>query len=445
MSFRSRLALAVAIAVAVAIAAASAVTYVFVRNQLRGGIDDSLRARVSTRFLRVHIDPVSGKPVIDMPPPVFGAVPGYTQLVDRQGQTILQENESVPLPVTTRVKTVAAGQGNAFFFDANVEQTHVRILTVPLGDGFALEISRSLAEVDHSLSRIRFYLIMIAAGGIAIGAALGLGVARTALRPVRRLTEATEHVTETQDLTSRIDTGSRDELGRLASSFNTMLDSLERSVDSQRQLVADASHELRTPLTSLRTNIEVLARSEALPADERERLLDDVVEQLAEMSKLVSELVELARGDQPAGEPEEIRLDLLVEEAVARAHRNSPGVAFMTELEPVTILGVQSTIERAVSNLLDNAAKWSPTGGPVEVKVSGGQVVVRDHGPGIDESDLPHVFDRFYRSRSARGLPGSGLGLAIVRQVAEAHGGAVEAERAEGGGTLMRLRLAPGA
>jgi two-component system sensor histidine kinase MprB len=444
MSFRTRLTLAAAIAVAVAIAVASAVSYAVVRNQLRGSVDASLQTRVSTRFLRFHVDPVSGKPVIDMPPPLLGAAPGYTQLVSKQGQTILQENEPVPLPVTDRVKAAAAGTSAPFFFDAQVQGTHVRILTVPLGAGFALEISRPLAEVDHALGRIRLYLLMISLGGIAIAAALGLAVASTALLPVRRLTEATEHVAETQDLTSRIASGGRDELGRLASSFNTMLDSLERSVRSQRQLVADASHELRTPLTSLRTNIEVLARSDRLPADERERLLEDVVEQLAEMSTLVSELVELARGDQRLGDPEEIRLDLLVEDAVGRARRNSPAVTFLTRLEPTTIEGIRSTIERAVANLLDNAAKWSPAGGPVEVRVSGGQVVVRDHGPGIDDTDLPHIFDRFYRSSSARGLPGSGLGLAIVRQVAEAHGGVVEAEHADGGGTLMRLRLAPG-
>jgi two-component system sensor histidine kinase MprB len=444
MSFRTRLTLAAAIAVAVAVAAASAVTYFIVRDQLRSGVDDSLRTRANTR-LRVHVDPGTGKPVIDIPPPLFGAAPSYTQLVSRRGDTILQEDESVPLPVTKRVKQTAAGQSGPFFFDAHVQKTHVRILTVPLGSGFALEISRSLSEVDHTLSRIRLYLLAITLGGVATAAALGLGVARTALLPVRRLTTATEHVTETQDLASRIESGGRDELGRLASSFNTMLEALERSVRSQRQLVADASHELRTPLTSLRTNIEVLARSDTMAAGEREKLLTDVVEQLTEMSTLVAELVELARGEQQIAEPEEIRLDLLVGDAVERARRHAPAVRFEAELEPSTIQGTRSTVERAVGNLLDNAAKWSPADGKVEVVVRDGEVVVRDHGPGIDETDLPHVFDRFYRSRSARGLPGSGLGLAIVRQVAEAHGGAVQAEQAEGGGTLMRLRLAPGA
>jgi two-component system sensor histidine kinase MprB len=205
--------------------------------------------------------------------------------------------------------------------------------------------------------------------------------------------------------------------------------------------VSDASHELRTPLTSLRTNIEVLARDRSMPAHEREQLLNDVVGQLAEMTALVNELVELARGHTESADAEDIRLDLLVGEVVEKARRDYPNVAFVTDFEPSELHGVPSTIARAVSNLLDNAAKWSPPGGKVEVAVGEGQVTVRDHGPGIDDHDLPYVFDRFYRAPAARKLPGSGLGLAIVKQVAEAHGGRVDAERAADGGTRMRLEL----
>src|SRR5207249_4240916 len=248
---------------------------------------------------------------------------------------------------------------------------------------------------------------------------------RAALAPVKRLTEATEKVTVTGDLSERIDTRGQDELSRLAASFNTMLAALEESTRAQRQLVADASHELRTPLTSLRTNIEVLASDRTLPPGERERLLKDVIEQLGEMTTLISELIDLARGEQQMAEPEEVRLDLVAADAVERARRNQPAVTFVTDLQESVVHGMPSTIERAVANLLDNAAKWSPPGGNVEVGVRDGQVTVRDQGPGIDEQDLPYVFDRFYRASSARGLPGSGLGLAIVRQVAEAHGGGV--------------------
>jgi two-component system sensor histidine kinase MprB len=316
----------------------------------------------------------------------------------------------------------------------------VRVLTIPWS-GFAIQIARSLGDVQHTMKRITLFLILIAGGGIALAAGLGLLVSRAALAPVRRLTRATETVTETRDLSERIEAGGHDELGRLASSFNTMLGALEESTRAQRQLVADASHELRTPLTSLRTNIEVLAGERSLPPGERERLLTDVVEQLGEMTTLVAELIELARGEREPAHPEEVRLDLVAADAVERTRRNRPGITFTTDLEETLVHGVPATIERAVANLLDNAAKWSPPGGKVEVAVRDGQVTVRDHGPGIDEEDLPYVFDRFYRASSARGMSGSGLGLAIVRQVAEAHGGEVVAERPEGGGTLMRLRL----
>ena len=307
--------------------------------------------------------------------------------------------------------------------------------------GLALQIARPLEEVDAALDRIKTLLILIAAVGIALAAGLGLVVSKALLAPVQRLTRTAEEVSETRDLSRRIDASGSDELSRLAATFNTMLGALEDSARAQRQLVSDASHELRTPLTSLRTNIEVLAKEEALPPGEREQLLRDVTEQLTEMTALIAELVELARGDEVPAEPEDVRLDLVTAGAIERTRRNRPGVSFTPDLEETMIRGVPSTIERAISNLLDNAAKWSPPGGEIEVTVRDGDVVVRDHGPGIDADDLPFVFDRFYRAPSARGLPGSGLGLAIVRQVAEAHGGTVTAEPADGGGTVMRLSL----
>jgi two-component system sensor histidine kinase MprB len=320
------------------------------------------------------------------------------------------------------------------------------VLTIPLGaEGYALQVARSLEEVDDSLDRIRGFLIVIALVGIGLAAALGLVVAQAVLAPVQRLTRAAEDVSETRDLSQRIDASGSDELSRLAATFNTMLGALEESAQAQRRLVSDASHELRTPLTSLRTNIEVLARDQALPPGDREQLLHDVTEQLTQMTALISELVELARGDQAPAEPEDVRLDLVAAEAIEQARRNRPGVAFTPDLEESLIRGVPSSIERAISNLLDNAAKWSPPDGEVEVTVRDGAVTVRDHGPGIAADDLPFVFDRFYRAPTARGLPGSGLGLAIVRQVAEAHGGTVSAEAADGGGTRLRLTLTPGA
>jgi len=439
VSFRARLALVAAAAVALAVLTASFVIYFVVRNQLRATVDDSLQTTAG----QLRSSPVHDFAHFGAPAGQLGGATGYPQGVDAPGKVYfaIGPGAKVRLPVSNDVIAVARGEQSAFFSDVHVQGIHLRVLTFPYGVGGAVQVARSLTEVDHSLGRIKNLLILIAGGGIAIAAALGLAVSRTALAPVRRLTAATENVTETGDLSDRITVDGRDELSRLAGSFNAMLGALEESSRAQRQLVADASHELRTPLTSLRTNIEVLASERTLPAGERARLLTDVVDQLSEMTTLISELIDLARGEQQMEEPEEVRLDLVASEAVERARRNRPAVTFSTNLQESTVQGVPSTIERAVANLLDNAAKWSPPGADVEVAVRDGEVTVRDHGPGIDEEDLPHVFDRFYRSRSARGRPGSGLGLAIVRQVAVAHGGEVVAEPADGGGTRMTLRL----
>ena len=376
------------------------------------------------------------------PPPEVGGTGGYVQIVLPDGSTYRPPPEPVALPVGKRERAIARTGTGSFFRDIHVAGADLRVLTVPYAaPGYAIQVARSLHEVNHVLGRLVLFLLAIDLGGVAMAAALGLLVSRAALAPVRRLSDATEKVIATGDLSERIDARGTDELSRLAGRFNTMLGALEESTRAQRQLVADASHELRTPITSLRTNIEVLASERTLPPEERRRLLRDVVEQLGEMTALISELMELARGEQRPGEAEDVRLDLVAADAVDRAQRNRPGVFFTTDLEETVVHGVPATIERAVANLLDNAAKWSPPNGTVEIAVRDGRVTVRDHGPGIDEEDLPYVFDRFYRARSARGLPGSGLGLAIVRQVAEAHGGRVLAERAEGGGTRMTLQL----
>ena len=443
MSFRTRLTLAAAAAVAVAIVIASAVTYALVRNELRGQVDETLQSRADTLpRLRLFGDP-HGEQFLGIPPEPYGGTAVLTQLVSADGQVITPPDVSTELPVSERVLAAATGaRDEPFYEDATVEGTHLRVLTIPIGaEGYALQVARSLEEVDRSLSRIRRWLLAIALIGVGLAAALGLAVARAVLAPVQRLTRTAEEVSETRDLSRRIEASGTDELSRLATTFNTMLGALEDSAQAQRRLVSDASHELRTPLTSLRTNIEVLSRDETLPPGDREQLLQDVTEQLIEMTALIAELVELARGDQAPAEPEDVRLDLATVDAIERARRNRPGVSFKPKLEKSMVRGVPSSIERAISNLLDNAAKWSPPEGEIEVTVRDGELTVRDHGPGIDAEDQPYVFDRFYRAPSARGLPGSGLGLAIVRQVAEAHGGTITAEQAEGGGTLMRLRL----
>jgi two-component system sensor histidine kinase MprB len=440
MSFRTRLALVAAAAVGLAVVAASAVIFVLVRDQLRGQADDTLRTRaeeISHSPLHEGIGP-KGKPYLDVPGPSFAST--YTQVVKADGTVLRPFNEHAALPVTEEVLEAAREGGEPFFSDAKIGGRDVRVRTLP-APGYALQVARDMSEVNSTMHRVGIFLFLIAAGGIAVAAGLGLAVSQAALRPVRRLTETAEHVTDTGDLSERIDVRGQDELSRLATSFNTMLGALEESSRAQRQLVADASHELRTPLTSLRTNIEVLLGGRTLEPEDRERLLNDVVEQIGEMTALIGELIELARAQQTQEEPQDLRLDRIAADAVERTQRNRPNITFVTDFEEATVHGAPSTIERAIANLLDNAAKWTPPGGEVEVGVRAGEVSVRDHGPGIAEEDLPYVFDRFYRARSARGLPGSGLGLAIVKQVADAHGGQVVAERAEGGGTRMRLRL----
>jgi two-component system sensor histidine kinase MprB len=249
-------------------------------------------------------------------------------------------------------------------------------------------------------------------------------------------------VATTQDLAASIDVRRRDELGRLASSLNAMLAALDTSREQQRDLIRDASHELQTPLTSLQTNVEVLAGRPTMPEPERRRLLADVSQQVAELTALMDNLVELARDtDAPTEETTEVDLDRVVSAAVDRARLRAPDVTIELDLEPTRIQGRRQQLERALVNVLDNACKWSPDGGTVEVGLHDGTITVRDHGPGIDDEDLPRVFDRFYRAPAARAMSGSGLGLTIVRRVVDGHGGSVTVGPAPGGGAIARIHL----
>jgi two-component system sensor histidine kinase MprB len=510
MSFRRRITLVSAAAVAIAVVLASVLTYLLVSHQLRGQVDSQLRTRsnglrliasnapggLSVRDERdlEHVLARSGRhgpptakggtelqlgPLLappanaggssrgqssgraghgssgGLPPDPFGnlsphpdEVRGYQQLVNSNGTIKFRSSPNVTLPVDAETRSLAAKGGRPFFRDAYADGIHMRILTDALRPGFAVQLAQPLTSVDNLLSRLRLILVLLDIGGILLAALLGRLVAGAAVAPVKRLTQATEHVTRTHDLSQRIASAGGDEIGRLAESFNSMLgtlqdsmNALDASVHAQRQLVADASHELRTPVTSLRTNIEILKQERGMGVEERQRMLDDVVEQIEELTLLMNDLIELGRGEQPHAGSEDVRLDLVVEEAVDRARRHSPTTSFHVELDPVVLTGAPGRLGRAVNNLVDNAVNYSPPGSPVEIALHGQQLTVRDHGPGISHADLPHVFDRFYRGAEARGRPGSGLGLAIVRQVTEQHGGSISAESAPGGGTLMRLRL----
>lgn len=439
-SLGARLSLAAAAAVAVAVALASVTSYFAVRAKLRGEVDQALESRADVvdgvRGFLFRVPPGALGQVL--PPPAFGGAGGYVQLISSNGRLAGHPDLTPELPVSTRARQVAAGSRQGFLSDENASATHLRVLTAPIEPGFAVQIARPLTETDRTLRSLRILLVLITGAGVLFAALLGWLVSRTALRPVRQFTESTEVVTD-EPLGRRLTVERDDELGRLARSFNTTLEALESSVESQRQLVADASHELRTPLASLRTNIQVLSRANDMAADERERLMRDVVLELDELTALVGDVVDLARGAQPDTLNQELRLDELAAACVDKARRRAPGVEFVEQLEPAVVRGDPDRLGRAIDNLLDNAVKWNGARGDVEVSLREGRLAIRDHGPGIPEADLPRIFDRFYRASDARGLPGSGLGLAIVRQVAEAHGAAVSAANADGGGARLEL------
>jgi two-component system sensor histidine kinase MprB len=441
LSLGVRLTIVSAIAVALAVAVASVGAYVIVRTQLVRQLDQGLEEQLAAG---IHFDRPGGPPQPGEIPP-FGS-PGYVQVTYSDGTSELAPGERFHLPVSPETLAVARGDRQTYFTNANIRGVHVRILTAQgrnseTGQTVAVQLARPLTEVDTSLRHLRLLLLLITLLGTGLAAVAGLGVARTGLAPVRRLTDTVEQITVTGDLSRRIDVTSGDELGRLSARFDEMLDSIQALQSAQRQLVADASHELRTPLTSLRTNLEVLARGQGLSAAEREHLLNDVVAELEDLSVLVGDLTELARGSAVDETPEDVRLDEVAERALERARRRAPELEYRADLQPSVVRGTAPRLDRAIGNLLDNAAKWSPPGSIVELSVAAGTVVVRDHGSGIPPEDLPFVFDRFYRSAAGRSMPGSGLGLAIVRQVAESHGASVTAENADGGGARFTLRF----
>jgi two-component system, OmpR family, sensor histidine kinase MprB len=451
VTFRVRLVLAATAAVLVVVVLGSLVTYIVAYNSLVGSVDVTLSTDVHTVLSS------QSTPTIPNSCPTAG---NCSQIVGPNGTTD-EEAGSLVLPVTDAVKSSAASRGgaeNVFFsttLDNGVDVRQVVAALPPnyefndgtqyvgLQFGGALQISAPLTGVNEELRHLALALWLIVLVGITVAVMLGLAVGRTVLRPLNSLTRTVEELAETTDVSRRLDPGGPDELGRLRRAFNRLLVALDTSRESQRQLVLDASHELRTPLTSLRTNMEVARRLEELAPEERDVLIGDVLTQLDELTSLVADLAELARGEQPQLTTESIRLDSIVLEAVevATTHGRSRGVTFDARVQPTWVSGSTARIVRAIDNLLDNALKWSPDGGVVEVACAEGTVFVRDHGPGVDASDVDFIFDRFYRAPSARSRPGSGLGLAIVAQVAQDEGGNVNVYQAEGGGALFRFSL----
>ncbi len=450
-SLASRVILLTTIAVGLAVAFVAVGAFLTVRMQMQSTLDESLmdrahRAAESDALQSLTTD-------YRVPAWALGAADIRIIFITSERAVYTLDKDGPLLRLGDEELAVADGATDSSVRTSQAGEDRYRVVAVPAATpGQALVLAQSLEPQERVLAKLGTVMLLFGLAGIIAAAMAGWAVARNGLRPVRRLTLAVEDIARTEDLRPLPVEGD-DEIARLATAFNQMLTALAASRDRQRRLVADAGHELRTPLTSLRTNLDLLSQADAegdgerapghagLSAQARAELLDDVRAQIEELTTLIGDLVELARDDQLAHVVEPVDLAEVVDRAVQRVRRRAPGLPFDVETAPWWVVGESSALERAVTNLLDNAAKWSPQGGRVTVRVAAGVLTVDDQGPGISDADLPHVFDRFYRADESRSMPGSGLGLSIVRQVVERHSGTVTATRREEGGTRFTLVL----
>ncbi len=445
VSLRWRVMLLAMSMVAMVVVLMAVAVYVVVSRSVFADIDNQLhsRARLLIESGSLAADPgkaIEGTAYSDVNAMLVS--PGrYIYTANQEGQT---------LPLGAPEKAVVQGDLLMSLRTANNQ----RVLAVHLADGNSLLISKSLAPTLALLKRLGTILAIVGGAGMAVAAISGGMVARAGLRPVGRLTQAAERVARTDDLRP-IPVVGTDELARLTEAFNMMLRALAESRERQARLVTDAGHELRTPLTSLRTNVELLMASMApgaprLPDDEMAGLQADVIAQIGELSTLVGDLVDLSRDDAGVVIHETVDISDVVDRSLERVRRRRSDIEFDADVISWQVYGDAAGLSRAVLNLLDNAAKWSPPGGRVSVRLQQrdavhAELVVADHGPGIPPEERELVFERFYRSTSARAMPGSGLGLAIVKQVVLKHGGTIRVEETVPGGqppgTSIRIML----
>lgn len=444
-SLASRVTLLTTLAVAATIAAVTVGVYVVLRMQLQASMDDSLLKRAhsvaqDTAGLRLYW----AQENLATWALNAGDIQVGTVEPDGGWWVASEDVGSFPRPGSPEV-AVAQGSASTSVRTVDTKVNTYRVVTVKIpGQNEALMLAQSLEPQEHMYQRLGLVMLLFSGAGVIVAGLAGWAVATGSLRPVRRLTASVERIAQTEELAPLTVEGD-DEIASLTRSFNRLLSALAVSRNRQRQLVADASHELRTPLTSLRTNIELLAQADAsLEPEQRAELLEDVHAQTEELTTLIGDLTELARDDPPAPVVEAVDLGDIVDQALARVRLRAPAVRWDVDATSWWVVGEPAGLERAVTNLLDNAAKWSPDGATVRVALDRGTLTIDDEGPGIAEEDLPHVFDRFYRSPESRGMPGSGLGLAIVRQIAERSGGTVTAERSPAGGARLTMTL-PGA
>jgi two-component system sensor histidine kinase MprB len=433
-------------AVCFAVALVALGAYVTVKMSLQNSLDNSLIDRAHRTSADITLAQMTGE---NIPAWAIGAGDVHIYFVSADGSldSLDAEDHPATLPINEHEIAVASHESGQSVRTVRMGDSDFRVVAVPFGDSpYALVLAQNMAPQERALKRMGAVMLLFGLTGVIGAAAAGWAVARNGLRPVRRLTRNVERMARTEEL-QPLPVEGDDEIARLATAFNDMLVALSASRDRQRRLVADAGHELRTPLTSLRTNLDLLLQADAsggLDAAARTELLEDVRAQIEEMSTLVGDLVELARDEPLRTVVEQVDLAEVVDRAVARARRRGGGLTFDIETEPWWVTGESASLERAVTNLLDNAVKWSPAGGTVRIRLNHGTLTVDDEGPGIAPGDREHVFDRFYRSDESRSMPGSGLGLSIVRQVTERHSGNVRVDETDGGGTRMVMQL-PGA
>jgi two-component system, OmpR family, sensor histidine kinase MprB len=440
LTLKSRFTFVAAGAVAAVALAITAVAFLAIRTDLQNQVQQEIASRADSvlhlakqEFHDGHI------PNNWVPSHSSGFGLTYTQVITSAGAVWTQPQDKGLLTPSEAAIDVAAGQAQPFDAITSIAGTRAMVLTTQLAPGLAIQVAEPLTNTDAEVARVGETLATLSAIGVAVATLLGWAVAKTGLSPVARLARVAEEVSLTGDPGRRVEVGRRDELGRLAATFNSMLGALQRSLNAQRRLVTDASHELRTPLASLRINVDMLAEHPDMTVQDRKEVLSRVTDQVAELGRLVASVTDLARGEPPKTDMSPVRLNDVAAEALDAARRDWPGTRFDSYLVGGVIEGSPERLRVAFKNLLDNAAKFGPPEGPVQVRLTGGEFIVRDHGPGIAEEDLPFVFDRFYRASSSRSAPGSGLGLAVVREIALWHRGTVAAEPAPDGGTVMRL------
>ncbi len=483
MSLRRRITLATTVAVALVALLVGAIGYLSTRSHLIDSVHDQLRERAQAYLRFPHdggdndndngqpnggINPRSGtqgstgsnrsrgvngnrgRNGESPPAPPFGGAGGFFQAVSPSGKVTVPSHSASKLPVTPEVLQIARNGRGSFFDEVYVNGTHLMVYTfaAPRTRG-AVQVALPLTSEDQVLSGLLVTYLLLVGGGILLAGLIGAYVGRSALRPIDRFIANTEVVTgeldenHTSALTTppRLEEGDAAELKRLARSFNQTLDALERAIQAQRHLIADASHELRTPMAALRSNVQIFMEADRLPMSDRIELQESIIAELDELTQLVADVLDLARGATPYDHAEPLELDTLVDEAVSRTQRRAPELRFNVDSEPTVIVNSPDRVARAITNVIDNARKWSAPDGEIEITVRDGTITVRDHGPGFKDADLSHVFDRFYRADEARRMPGSGLGLAIVKQAAQAYGGYATASNAANGGAVIQVRF----